>query len=151
MDIKSHVYHTINKKGDIYKRTDSTYWEIKVWEKIKHGVCTEWELVKNCYELEKEFQSKRINGSDEFKFIKIVTTNGSLLGEMKYRRDLETGNWHYYERKSGKIIHMQKDKMIYVEELLEGDYENELEKLNEFSNSKLNSLNSIRIGMINGE
>lgn len=34
----------------------------------------------------------------------------------KYRKDLETENWHYYEKKDGKLIHFRKDKMVAVEE-----------------------------------
>jgi len=32
----------------------------------------------------------------------------------KYRRDLETGNWHYYEMKNGEICHFRKEHMIAV-------------------------------------
>lgn len=32
----------------------------------------------------------------------------------KYRRDLETGNWHYYEDIKGKIWHFRKDNILGV-------------------------------------
>ncbi|HCY85360.1 MAG TPA: hypothetical protein DHV36_09530 [Desulfobacteraceae bacterium] len=32
----------------------------------------------------------------------------------KYRRDLETSNWHYYEKESGEICHFRKDHMVAV-------------------------------------
>ena len=32
----------------------------------------------------------------------------------KYRRDLETGNWHYYEKENGEICHFRKEHMVAV-------------------------------------
>ena len=32
----------------------------------------------------------------------------------KYRRDLETSNWHYYEKSDGEVIHFRKEHIVYV-------------------------------------
>jgi len=32
----------------------------------------------------------------------------------KHRRDLETNNWHYYEKVDGELIHFRKEHMIAV-------------------------------------
>lgn len=32
----------------------------------------------------------------------------------KYRRDLETNNWHYYEKENGEICHFRKEHMVAV-------------------------------------
>jgi hypothetical protein len=32
----------------------------------------------------------------------------------RYRRDLETNNWHYYEKEDGTICHFRKDKLVAV-------------------------------------
>ena len=45
---------------------------------------------------------------------KIVTTQGEIGFTGKYRRDLETNNWHYYEKDDGTIIHFCKEHMVAV-------------------------------------
>ena len=67
--------------------------------------------------------------SNEFEYLKITTTKGVIVQELKFRRDLEVANWHYYENTSGKLVHIRKEHMVSVEELLEGDFEIELERL----------------------
>jgi len=42
----------------------------------------------------------------------------------KYRRDLETKHWHYYETASGDILHFRKDHMVGV---LENTFENNIQ------------------------
>ena len=32
----------------------------------------------------------------------------------KYIRDLETSNWHYYEKEDGEVIHFRKEHIVYV-------------------------------------
>ena len=32
----------------------------------------------------------------------------------RYRRDLETNNWHYYEKDDGTIMHFRKEHMVAV-------------------------------------
>ncbi len=32
----------------------------------------------------------------------------------RYRRDLETTNWHYYELSDGRIMHIRKSELIFV-------------------------------------
>ena len=53
----------------------------------------------------------------EYKLISIYLITGeskNFIG--KYRRDLETNNWHYYEKNTGKLIHFRKEHMIYVDD-----------------------------------
>jgi hypothetical protein len=49
----------------------------------------------------------KLDNGDELRFIG------------KYRRDLETDNWHYYEitqgEKTGTLLHVRKDRIVYVE------------------------------------
>jgi len=33
----------------------------------------------------------------------------------RYRRDLQTDNWHYYEEKSGRLIHIAKGTIKYID------------------------------------
>lgn len=33
----------------------------------------------------------------------------------RYRRDLQTDNWHYYEKKSGSLIHIAKGTIKYID------------------------------------
>ncbi len=40
---------------------------------------------------------------------------GKVSFNGKYRRDLETKNWHYYEKTNGRILHFKKEHMTYVE------------------------------------
>lgn len=51
-------------------------------------------------------------------FIKmtITTTEGTITFLGKFRRDLEKPNWHYYEKPSGKLIHLRKEHMVVVVE-----------------------------------
>lgn len=37
----------------------------------------------------------------------------SFIG--KYRNDRQTENWHYYETKKGKLYHIRKKSIVYVE------------------------------------
>ena len=53
----------------------------------------------------------------DFKNIKIYLTDGDIEGLLNFRRDLETDNWHYYEKLDGKLVHIKKDKMIAVDEI----------------------------------
>lgn len=43
-----------------------------------------------------------------------LTTGEYITFIGKYRRDLETDNWHYYEKQEGTIIHLRKEHIIYV-------------------------------------
>lgn len=52
-----------------------------------------------------------------FKRLKIQMDDCALEGDYKFRRDLEVDNWHYYEKSDGKLLHIRKDKMIYVDEV----------------------------------
>ena len=49
-----------------------------------------------------EYQIFTTNSEDPFCFVG------------KYRRDLETGNWHYYEKENGEICHFRKEHMVAV-------------------------------------
>lgn len=44
----------------------------------------------------------------------IHTITGPVSFHGKYRRDLETDSWHYYEKKNGTIIHFRKEYMVFV-------------------------------------
>lgn len=44
--------------------------------------------------------------------VQTITNNVTFFG--KYRRDLETTNWHYYEKEDGKVIHFRKEHIVYV-------------------------------------
>lgn len=50
----------------------------------------------------------------EYKKIRVETTVGYVPFIGRYRRDLETPNWHYYETPRGTLLHFQKTKMIAV-------------------------------------
>ena len=45
----------------------------------------------------------------------IHTTIGEISFVGKYRRDLETKHWHYYEKENGRILHFHKSQLISVE------------------------------------
>jgi hypothetical protein len=49
-----------------------------------------------------------------FKEYRVFTTVGDIVFKGKYRKDLETPNWHYYEREDGIILHFRKEYMIAV-------------------------------------
>ena len=53
---------------------------------------------------------------DKMNKYQIFTTSNdqsfSFVG--KYRRDLETNNWHYYEKENGEICHFRKEHMVAV-------------------------------------
>jgi len=53
----------------------------------------------------------------EYHKIRIATVHGDIEFEGKYRRDLETKNWHYYEKDDGKLMHFRKIYMVMVEDL----------------------------------
>ena len=57
-----------------------------------------------------------------FKHYIITTTMGSYSGYLKHRPDLETDNWHYYEKESGELIHFRKKYMVIVDETTIGEY-----------------------------
>ncbi len=44
----------------------------------------------------------------------IFTTASTFEFTGKYRRDLETANWHYYETECGKVYHFRKTHIIAV-------------------------------------
>ena len=44
----------------------------------------------------------------------IITTSHRIKFVGRYRRDLESENWHYYEVDDGSILHFHKKYMIYV-------------------------------------
>jgi hypothetical protein len=74
--------------------------------------CKEKEIVKEPWDNEE----KQLR--EGFKVYRIALTEGNMIqGTYKHRPDLEKTNWHYYEREDGKIVHIRKDKMIFVEEL----------------------------------
>ena len=51
----------------------------------------------------------------EFKSLSIMTVNnGRVDFKGRYRRDLEKGNWHYYETTDKKIYHFRKEHMMCV-------------------------------------
>jgi ribosomal protein S8 len=61
---------------------------------------------------------EKVKLTHEFKEVEIYLEGGLKRKEiLKYRRDMEKPNWHYYEKEDGKIIHIRKDKLIMVEEL----------------------------------
>ena len=33
----------------------------------------------------------------------------------RYRRDLETDNWHYYEKDDGIVMHFRKERLEFVD------------------------------------
>lgn len=50
----------------------------------------------------------------EIKNITIITTINEITLRGFYRRDLETNNWHYYEREDGTLVHIRKEYMVCV-------------------------------------
>jgi hypothetical protein len=44
----------------------------------------------------------------------VITTVETVNFNGKYRRDLETKNWHYYEDDTGKLLHFKKEYMVVV-------------------------------------
>ena len=54
---------------------------------------------------------------DGFKHLIIQMNDYAREGTYKFRRDLETDNWHYYEKRDGKLLHIRKDKMVCVDEV----------------------------------
>ena len=51
------------------------------------------------------------------KSIEVTTTVGATRFKGKYRRDLETENWHYYEKDDGFLLHFRKSHLVAVEEM----------------------------------
>lgn len=51
---------------------------------------------------------------NEYREYKVRTTHGTIKFKGRYRRDLETANWHYYEEENGNVIHFKKESMICV-------------------------------------
>jgi len=49
-----------------------------------------------------------------FGLYKVMTTKGEIHFIGRYRRDLETNNWHYYEKENGEICHFRKEHMVAV-------------------------------------
>ena len=47
----------------------------------------------------------------------VVCGNTECVFIGKFRRDIETSNWYYYEKTDGKLIHFRKEHMILVEEI----------------------------------
>ena len=45
----------------------------------------------------------------------IMTTNGEVAFTGRYRRDLETPNWHYYETSDRGVIHFRKEYIVYIQ------------------------------------
>lgn len=50
--------------------------------------------------------------------IYVCHSEDSFIFIGKYRRDLETSNWHYFETQSGEIFHFRKENMVAI---LEGN------------------------------
>lgn len=50
---------------------------------------------------------------DKVKY-EVVTIKRTFKFEGKYRGDLESDNWHYYELSSGTLLHLRKEHMICV-------------------------------------
>ena len=48
------------------------------------------------------------------KAYKIMTTQGEVSFTGRYRRELETSNWHDYEKENGVVIHFRKDHIVWV-------------------------------------
>lgn len=46
---------------------------------------------------------------------KVSTIAGMVEFTGKYRRDLETNNWHYYEKEDGVVIHFRKEHIVWVD------------------------------------
>lgn len=44
----------------------------------------------------------------------IVTICGEISFKGRYRRALETKNWHYYEREDGLLLHFRKEHLVCV-------------------------------------
>ena len=44
----------------------------------------------------------------------ILSSGDSVSFTGKYRRDLETKNWHYYEKEDGVLVHFRKQHMMAV-------------------------------------
>jgi hypothetical protein len=47
-------------------------------------------------------------------WINVYTTHGTFGFVGRYRRDLETKRWHYYEREDGTILHFRKSHIVAV-------------------------------------
>ena len=45
----------------------------------------------------------------------VKTINGKVTFRGRYRRDLETPNWHYYETADGGVIHFRKEHIVYIQ------------------------------------
>lgn len=45
----------------------------------------------------------------------VKTINGKVTFRGRYRRDLETPNWHYYETVDGGVIHFRKEHIVYIQ------------------------------------
>ena len=43
-----------------------------------------------------------------------LVTGKTIRFKGRYMRQLETNNWHYYEKYSGEIIHFRKEHIVYV-------------------------------------
>lgn len=75
----------------------------------------------------------KINHSKEMIPYVVATILGKERFIGKYRRDLETSNWHYWEKNTGVVIHFRKEHIVYVEGMpikemekqrIEKDFEN---------------------------
>ncbi len=50
-----------------------------------------------------------------FGLYKVMTTKGEIHFIGRYRRDLETNNWHYYEKENGTVIHFRKEHIVWID------------------------------------
>lgn len=50
----------------------------------------------------------------EYNYI-VKTTKGEVTFRGRYRKDLETPNWHYYETSAGGMIHFRKEHIVYIQ------------------------------------
>ena len=46
----------------------------------------------------------------------VKTINGKVTFRGRYRKDLETPNWHYYKTVDGVLIHFRKEHIVYIKE-----------------------------------
>lgn len=67
----------------------------------------------------------KINYSKDMIPYVVSTTAGKVRFTGKYRKDLETNNWHYWEQNNGIVIHFRKEHIVYVEGIHIKDMEKE--------------------------
>ena len=45
----------------------------------------------------------------------VKTIKGKVTFRGRYRKDLETPNWHYYKTVDGVLIHFRKEHIVYIQ------------------------------------